>query len=121
MKVTSEPAVATVIRTVRIEDGPVVQPVFYRRSFRVDHVEIKYTWIDGRYTVKRDWDIRMAGQWIKKDGADAKDRAGDVRPNRSFEDLTFEPPFAFLNALVTMLRPGNDLAMMVLDGAEVKA
>lgn len=121
MKVTSEPAVATVVRVIRIEGGPVVQPAFYRRSFRVDHVQIKYTWIDGRYTVGHDWDIRMAGQWIKKDGTDAKDRAGDIRPSRSFDSLAFEPPFAFLDALVTMLRPSGELAMMVLDGAEVKA
>jgi hypothetical protein len=121
MKVTSEEATATVRRIARItEDHPVIHPAGYRRAFRVDTVEIEYTWANGEFTVASRFHVHMNGHWVKKDGTDALDRATGMRPE--YEDWsarTYQPQYDFLKPIVALLRPNADLSMMTLNETEV--
>jgi len=111
MKVTSEEATATVRRIARItEDHPVIHPAGYRRAFRVDTVEIEYTWANGEFTVASRFHVHMNGH----------DRATGMRPE--YEDWsarTYQPQYDFLKPIVALLRPNADLSMMTLNETEV--
>lgn len=122
MKVTTEQALATVKRIARIADGPVVKCDGYQRRFRVEFIEITYTWKDGQFGLQSSFDIKMGGQYVKADGTDAKDRAFAMRPDVvNYSSGQFTPQFEFVRAIVDLLRPGTDLSMTVLYEHEVGA
>lgn len=120
MKVTTDHAKATVRRVARIEDGPIVKPDGYRRSFQVETVVIDYEWKDGSFQIEGSFSIHMHGHWIKKDGTHALDTASGMRPSYlTYTSHELEPQYNFLLPLVDQLRPGPDLSMVIMKDYEL--
>jgi len=120
MKVTTDQARATVRRVARITDGPVVHPSGYKRDFRVETVVIDYAWKGGRFVIEGTFSIHLSGPWLKKDGSNAKDSAGRMRPQyESWSSDDFAPQYAFLAPIIDLLRPNGDLSMTTLNELEI--
>lgn len=115
MKVTSTETDQKITRTVRIDDGPVVQPDGYRRRFRVQIVTITYTWTGQHWEARDGFNFSLSGPWVKKDGTNAADRATGMRPD--YEDWSaraFTDQYKFLHVVRDLLRPRGAAAMMNL-------
>lgn len=120
MKVTSTETEHKIYRTVRIDDGPIVQPDGYRRRFRAQTVTITYTWTGQHWEAKDRFNFSLSGPWVKKDDTNAADRATGMRPD--YEDWsvrTFTDQFKFLHVIRDLLRPHGTAAMMDLRDTKV--
>lgn len=119
---TIGPVKITVVRAVRVDDGPVLAPAGYRRRYRLDTIRIEYVWKDGQFKADHPFQISLSGHWVKKDGTDAADRATDVRPD--YVDRwtrKWETQYAFLDEVIELLRPADDLSMYTYLDYEVEA
>lgn len=67
MKVTTMHSDITIKRTVKIDDGPVVDKEYSRSRLIVDTIDVILTW-DGDWTVGHRYDINLNGYIVKKDG-----------------------------------------------------
>lgn len=120
MKVTSTETVQKITRSVRIDDGPIVQIVGYRRKFRVQIVRITYTWKQDRWVLDSSFDVHMAGPWVKKDGTNAVDRTSNMRPDcADWSTRKLAEQFAFLEPIINLARPHGAAAMMELRETEI--
>lgn len=109
---TIELAKTTITRVVRVENGPVLAPAGYRRWYRLDTIRIEYVWKDGQFQVDSTFRISLSGQWVKKDRTNAIDRATGMTPDYvDRRARKWETQYAFLDEIIELLRPANDLSM----------
>lgn len=115
MKITTRWTNATVKRVVKIEDGPVLpwDNSSTGKKFRVETIVLTYTWQDGVFVLKSDFDVKLSGPVLKKDGSDSRVTADSRPPYTAWRNQ--EPELDWLRYLVDTHRPLNDFTMTVLN------
>lgn len=121
MKVTSGNTNMRIKRRFDItEDRPTVPMAYARppKQVLVDHVEVEYVWKGGAWVVDSCFSVDISGEVLKKDDTPSKNRHTRHAPSTGAYDR--EEPWAWLDAVIDLLRPTGDLTMTVLLEHEVQ-
>lgn len=126
MKISTRNTAATVVRRFTIEtDCPIVGMAYASRPRKVRIVRgsINYIWNGQEWIVKDAWSIEVSGPVLKNDGTDSKNdhtrRPDDIYRFRG-QAMELTEEFEWLYPIIDLLRPVGTLALMSLNGTEVK-
>lgn len=122
MKLTTESARAQVVRSVTVEDGPVLSMTYSTtgKKYRVDRISITYRWVDGEWKVSSPWSVDLIGVVLKKDGSES---ANTTKRNADYANRVsgtdWAPEYDFLKPIIELLRPSTDMTMITVTDYEV--
>lgn len=125
MKVSTEQSNMKIKRWFHIdEDQPVVTMAYSSngKKVRVIRGTVEYLWKDGRWVVDSQFSVDLVTVVLKKDGSDSLNthsRRADTEGYSGKENWTEQ--FTWLGPIVDLLRPTGEVALMVLNEAEVRA
>lgn len=125
MKVTSERLTVRAVRSATITDGqPTVHMAYSNppKKVAIDHVNVTYTYADGRWDICSPSDVKVAGTVLKKDGSPSLNRHSRWPNGTGYgaSKVVLDEGWEWLQAIVDLLRPSGELSVMILNEAEVK-